>query len=376
MGGQSIRRNSVPGYSILYNVSKKLLSLVCLAGLLAAQEPVKPESDKDSTFKISTHTVLVPVSVTDHNGDFVNGLTPYDFELYDNGKPQKITEDITNHPISLVIVIQANSVVERFIPQIQKLGSLVEAQLLGETGEVAVLEFDHRFQWLLPFTSEPDKLSLALKKIKAGSSTAAVNDAVVRAINELRTRPTNRRRVVMIIAENQNRGSEMKTREVLSEADFANVTIYPIDISKVISQLTATPQYNRPNPIPPEARPITAGVIQTPTTDSQTNVGNWVPLFVDIFDLAKNVFIPNPLTVYARYTGGRSYNFATQHDLEQAVSKIGATLHSEYMLSYTLPDNLEGGFHQIVVRVKHSDLKITTRDGYYWAGPKKEKPAK
>ena len=89
--------------------------------------------------------------------------------MYDNGKPQRITEDITNHPISLVIVIQANSAVERFIPQIQKLGNLVEAQLLGETGEVAVLEFDHRFQWLLPFTSEPDKLNLALKKIKAGS---------------------------------------------------------------------------------------------------------------------------------------------------------------------------------------------------------------
>jgi VWFA-related protein len=365
----------VPSHSILSTMSHKLLSLVCLANLISAQEPVKQEPG-EGIFKIGTHVVLVPVSVTNHSGDFVNGLTPYDFELYDNGKPQRISADVTSHPISLVIVIQANSVVERFIPQIQKLGNLVEAQLLGESGEVAVLEFDHRFQWLLPFTSEPDKLSLALKKVKAGSSTAAVNDAVVRAINELRTRPTNRRRVVMVIAENQNRGSEMKTREVLSEADFANVTIYPIDISKVISQLTATPQYNRPNPIPPEARPITAGVIQTPTTDSQTNMGNWVPVFVDIFDLAKNVFIPNPLTVYAKYTGGRSYNFATQHDLEQAVSKIGATLHSEYMLSYTLSDDIEGGFHQIVVRVKHADMNITTRDGYYWAGPKKEKPAK
>jgi VWFA-related protein len=356
-------------------VSQKLLSLLCIAGMVAAQDPPKSQ-DKDPIFTINTHIVLVPVSVTDRSGEFVNGLTPYDFELYDNGKPQRITEDITSHPISLVIVIQANSVVERFIPQIQKLGNLVEAQLLGETGEVAVLEFDHRFQWLLPFTSEPDKLSPALKKIKAGSSTAAVNDAVVRAIDELKTRDKKRRRVIMVIAENQNRGSEMKTREVLSEADFANVSIYSIDISKVISQLTATPQYNRPNPIPPEARAPVQGNMQTPTTESQNNMGNWVPVFVDIFDLAKNVFIPNPLTVYAKYTGGRTYNFATQHDLEQAVSKIGATLHSEYMLSYTLPDNLEGGFHQIVVRVKHSDLKITTRDGYYWAGPRKEKPGK
>ncbi|HVO96859.1 MAG TPA: VWA domain-containing protein [Bryobacteraceae bacterium] len=348
---------------------KKLFSIVCVAGVLLAQEPQKPLTPGDQDIiKVETHVVLVPVTVTDHGGNFVNGLTPYDFELFDNGKPQKITEDIASHPISLVMVIQANSVVEKFIPQIQKLGSMIESQLLGDSGEVAVIAFDHRFQTLLPFTSEPDKLGAALKKLKAGSSTAAVNDAVVRGINMLKTRDKGRRRVVMVIAENQNRGSEINTREVLSEADFNNVTIYPIDISKVIAQLTATPMYNRPNPIPPEARPITNGNIQTPTTDSQTDMGNWVPAFVDMFDLAKNVFIPNPLTVYAKYTGGQRYNFASQKDLESAVSKIGQSLHSVYMLSYSPTTLEEGGFHKIVVRVKHSDLKITTRDGYYWAG--------
>lgn len=353
---------------ILFNVSQRLLFLLCLAGMLTAQDAAKEPGQDKAIFKIVTRIVVVPVSVTNRQGEFVNGLTPYDFELTDNGKVQKITEDITSHPISLVIVIQANSQVEKFIPQIRRVGNLVEAQLLGESGEVAVIAFDHRFPILLPFTSDPDKLSLALSKIKPGSSTAAVNDAVVRGINMLKDRPSIRRRVVMVIAENQNRGSEISTREVLTEADFANVTIYPIDISKIISQLTATPQPNRPNAIPPEARPITAGVIQTSTTDSQNDMGNWVPLVKDIFDVAKNVFVPNPLTVYARYTGGQQYSFVTQKDLEKAVDKIGAMLHSEYMLSYTPNNPEEGGFHKITVRVKHADLGITARDGYYSAG--------
>jgi hypothetical protein len=38
------------------------------------------------------------------------------------------------------------------------------------------------------------------------------------------------------------------------------------------------------------------------------------------------------------------------------------------MLTYTPTNMDEGGFHQIVVHVKHRDLKITTRDGYYIAG--------
>lgn len=360
-------------HSILLDVSNKLLSLACVAGLVSAQtpqQPPKPEETPD-IFRIQVKQVLVPVSVTERNGEAVNGLTPYDFELYDNNRPQAITEDITSHPISLVLVIQANSSVEHFLPKIDRLGNMVQSQLLGDTGEVAVLAFDHRIQTILPMTADLDKLPPAMKKIKPGSSQSVVNDAVMSAINMLRNQDQARRRIIIVVAQNKNGGSEINTREVMSAADFAQVTIYPIDISKLISDLTATPQYNRPSPIPPEARPITAGVIQTPTTDSQNDMGNWIPAFQQIFDLAKTVFIPNPLTVYARYTGGHSYAFATQKDLESAISRISSTLHSEYMLTYSPTNVGQAGFHQIVVRVKHRDLKITTRDGYYWAGEKK-----
>jgi VWFA-related protein len=348
------------------------VSLVCLAGLVVAQDPPKPDPtpQADQPFKISTHFVLVPVSVTEKNGEPVNGLTPYDFELFDNNRPQSISEDITAHPISLVLAIQANSSVEHFLPKIDRLGNMLQSSLLGDTGEVAVLAFDHRIQTILPMTADLDKLSPALKKIHSGGSNSVVNDAVMAGINMLKNHDTHRQRIIIVIAQNKNGGSEINTREVMQAADFANVTIFPIDISKIISMLTETPQYNRPNPIPAEARPITAGVIQTPTTDSQNDMGNWVPAFEQIFDLAKSVFIPNPLTVYARFTGGHSYSFMTQKDLESAISHISTTLHSEYMLTYRPTNAAQAGFHQIVVRVKHRDLKITTRDGYYWAGEK------
>jgi hypothetical protein len=157
----------VPCHSIFNSVSKKMLSLVCVAGLMLAQDPPKldpPKQDaskpddgqKKSDFAIFTHIVLVPVSVTEKNGDPVNGLTPYDFELYDNNRPQTISEDITAHPISLVLVIQANSSVEHFLPKIDRLGNMVESNLLGDTGEVAVLAFDHRIQTILPMTADLD----------------------------------------------------------------------------------------------------------------------------------------------------------------------------------------------------------------------------
>jgi VWFA-related protein len=362
-----------PRRSILFSVSQKLLSLVCVSGLIWAQAPPKQDTAKQANpdFSISLHNVLVPVSVTERNGDPVNGLTPYDFEVFDNNKPQVIAEDITSHPMSLVLVIQANSSVEKFLPKIDRLGNMVQSQLLGETGEVAVLAFDHRIQTILPLTADLDKLSPALKKIKPGSSSSVVNDAVMSAINILRVQDTKRRRIIIVIAQNKNGGSEIHTREVMTAADFANVTIYPIDISKIVSDLTATPQYNRPSPIPPEARAPVQGNMQTPTTESQNDMGNWIPALQEIFDLAKNVFVPNPLSVYARYTGGHAYSFMTQKDLEHAISRISETLHSEYMLTYRPTNIAEPGFHQIKVEVKHRNLKITTRDGYYWAGEKK-----
>jgi len=110
----------------------KLIALLCTAVLLTGQEKEHVISE---TFKF----VLVPVTVTDKNGNFVNGLTQYDFRLLDNGKQQRITEDIASHPISLVVGIQANNDVEKILPQIQKLGSVFEQLVVGENGEMAVL---------------------------------------------------------------------------------------------------------------------------------------------------------------------------------------------------------------------------------------------
>jgi VWFA-related protein len=187
-------------------------------------------------------------------------------------------------------------------------------------------------------------------------------------INLLKNKKSERRRAMMIISENRDKGSTIKTREVLSAADFANVPIYSVDISKLLASLTATPQPGRPDNRPPGATHLPAGIVSTPTTESQNNVGNWVPLFKDVFDVAKSVFIPNPLTVYTKYTGGREFSFKSQKTLEHDVSTIGEELHSQYLLSYSPNNQTEAGFHQIVVEVQKPNYTVRTRDGYYSAG--------
>lgn len=347
---------------------------LCVAGLLFAQDPPKdpakdvpPKSDIIVSFKF----VLAPVTVLDRNRDFVPGLTPYDFRLYDNGKLQKITEDIANHPLSVVVVIQANADVEKILPSIQRTASIFESLVIGDDGEMAVIGFDHRAQVLTDFTNDTAAIDMAFKKLKPGSYTAALNDATMKGINMLRTRPQSRKRVLIQIAENRDKGSEIKVREVLTEADFQNVSMYSVNISQLIAALTAKAQPNRPSTLPPGAEHLPGGQINTSATESQMNMGNWVPALKDIFDAAKGVFLPDPLDVYTKYTGGHECGFKGDKGLQNCIQQIGDELHSQYMLTYLPSNPEEGGFHHIVVEVAKPGLTVRTRDGYWIAAKPK-----
>src|ERR1700719_4612108 len=93
-------RSMVRNYRSPNSIQFTMRTIVCfaMAGLLAAQQPpvaptssVAPNLSADDTIRETFKFVLVPVTVTDRDGNFVPGLMPSDFRLLDNGKPQKIT---------------------------------------------------------------------------------------------------------------------------------------------------------------------------------------------------------------------------------------------------------------------------------------------
>jgi VWFA-related protein len=367
---------------------RKYLIFLSITGLLVAQQSKKqpptpapsgastqPQASDDDTlpiFPVSVKEVMAPVTVTDKDGLNVNGLTALDFRLLDNGKPQTITVDAVAHPISLVVAVQANSSVEKILPQIQKIGSVFDNLVIGENGELAVLAFDHRIQTMTPFTSDPDKIHDAFKKIKSGSTASHLNEATLESLNMLRRRPAARRRILVLISESRDMGSHYHVRDVLTEAEFADIVIYPVDISHLLTSLTAKQLPNRPNPIPPGGVALPGGNIMTPTLDLQMNQnGNYVPVFKEMFIAVKAIFISNPLEVYSKFTGGREYSFMSQRGLEQAVADIGDELHSQYLLTYSPNNQEEAGFHEISVTVNKPDLKVRTRNGYWLAGKPK-----
>src|SRR6478609_4591978 len=80
-----------------------------LSALVHSQSPATtptPKADED-VVKITTHLIQVDVTVTDKSGKVVHDLKPEDFEIYENGQKQKISN------FSFVSSVRENTTEER-----------------------------------------------------------------------------------------------------------------------------------------------------------------------------------------------------------------------------------------------------------------------
>jgi hypothetical protein len=193
-----------------------------VAGLLATtlfaqgqQPPAKPQTSGDAVFHSTVDFVLTPVSVVDRVGNNVDGLRPDQFHLFDNNKEQDIQVDVAFPPISMVIAVECSDHVESVLPQIQKIGDMIQPIVIGDQGEAAVLAFDSRIRLMQEFTSDTAKITEALKKIHAGSSQSRMIDAVEEGTRLLSNRPKNRRRVILLVSETRDKSSEARLKETL-----------------------------------------------------------------------------------------------------------------------------------------------------------------
>jgi len=342
---------------------------ILLCATLVGQE------DLGVNIVVDHREVVSPTVVRDKSGKIVNGLEAKDFVLYDNNIKQSLKLETEYSPISMVIAIQANASAEALLPVVKKIGPLVEGLLLGSGGEAALLKFDHRLMEIQSFTGDGRVMAKALEKVNAGSSSARMIDAAAYAARMLRNRPKANRKVLLMITETRDMGSEGKLRDSLTALEFANATVYTINLNRAIGLLTQKMPVPRPDPFPAGSRPVPGGAPMTPTTTDgmtgyRSQTFNIIPVFEELAKQMKGLILPNPVEVLTRYTGGHEYSFLREKDMQQVMSDLGEELHSQYMLSYA-PDAVtlsKGGWHEIRVGVVgRPSMKATTRDGYWMA---------
>lgn len=336
------------------------------------QTPVGVQS---GDFRTTVRSVIVPTSVYDPSKKgFVNGLKQADFEVLDNDKPQRISAEVTELPVSVVMVVQANSDVEPLVPQLRNAGILLHGLVTGEEGDAAILTFDYRKTVIQDFTNNSGQLDDAMRKFHTGATTAALNDAVLYAAGMLKKHDPNnaRRRVILLLSRNVDKGSETKLEQAIQEIQFDNVIIYCVDMSTLRTTFFKKPDDPRPanGGVPPEALPDVRGQIQTPTDVAQSQTGNLLNVIPPIARSAKDIFKRSPAEAFSYSTGGEIFSFGNMKSLEKAITAIGNDLNSQYILAYSpSPETrTEPGFHTIRVVVNRPGLNVRTRPGYWWGG--------
>jgi VWFA-related protein len=340
----------------------------------AQQAPPAPDAPElDTTIKIGVTNIVAPTLVTDRGGNIIDGIQPNQFHLFDNGKEQNIQVDVSFEPISLVVAIEKSARVEAILPQIKHLSTLIPL-VSGDHGEVAILAFDHRLDLVQDFTTDTDKLKVAINKINAGSSSSRMIDAVERGVYMLRRRPGNNRKIILLVSETRDQASEGKVRETLIEAQLNNILVYTVDITQFAVRLTEKPMPPRPDGIDITAQNLPMGQVATPTSIANAygvqNQVQFVPLLKEIYTDAKGLFVNSPSEVFAKGTGGNEFYFIKQRGLEDAIQRVSTEVRSQYLISYNPNNKDEPGFHQIEVQMDNPQYSAKTRPGYWIGGGK------
>ncbi len=311
-----------------------VIALLLAVLAFAAQNP---------TIVTTVPLVVVPATVTDRKGRFLDGLSTSDFQVLDNGTLERLESETEYQPISLVVAIQTNVTAAAALAKVRKIGPTFEPLVTGERGELEILAYGDGVRTVQPFTSDYDASTGAIAALRSEGDRAPLVDAVAEAIANLEGRPGNRRRIIITIGESKDRGSKAKLQDVLTRAQRSNVLIYSLTYSPYRTAFIA-----KPRDLPQSG-------------DSGVNL---LGILQEVGRLGQE----NTAEAFAHYTGGRVISFLKQRGLEQAVSRVGEELHAQYILTFTPPRSTAGVYHTIEVKLPgRPDAVVRARPGY-WLG--------
>jgi VWFA-related protein len=342
-------------------------------------QPGTPVQQAPPQTKIVTHVALVntPAVVRDSKGQLVNTLDANDFQLTDNGVPQRITHfDLGGDPLAVVFLVETSSRIAPLLPQINKAGIVLAETVMGADGEAAVVGFNDSVEKLQDFTTNQDAIEKTFSKLNTVTRGSKLYDAMAMGVEMLSGRPLpsadapGRRRVMLILSEATDVGSDTKLGAVLRRAQLSNVTIYAVGLSTTAAELKSPPKDTTPHVTPPGTfgRPGPPGVPQTPDTQAaEYGSGNLLALAVWAVKHVKDKITDHALELAATATGGEHLATFKNRSLEKAVDEIGGELHAQYSLSYVPSGTNQSGYHEIKVTVKKEGLKVRARPGYYIA---------
>jgi Ca-activated chloride channel family protein len=185
--------------------------------------------DQDDVLRVETDLVILNATVLDKNGKFVPGLKKSDFQVFEDGSEQKVaTFTAEETPFAAAILLDTSGSMETRLT-LGRSAAIKFLEGLREEDVAAVYNFDMKVNQLQDFSPGRD-LPPRAYGLRTKMMTA-LNDAVLRAADDLAKREEKRRAIIVLSdgGENHSRASSDKA---LDHALRAGVTIYSVNMSE------------------------------------------------------------------------------------------------------------------------------------------------
>lgn len=191
-----------------------------------------PDDDRDFVIRSDVRLVLLDVSVKDHAGGFLTGLSKDNFRIEENGVIQDITVFANNDvPVTVGILIDnSHSMVPKRAEVLAAATTFIEES--NPHDEVFVLNFNDTVRRGLPagmrFSDDVERLRSAIERGFPEGMTA-LNDAVVDGLEQLRAGRRDKKTLV-VISDGGDNASRHTRKQVIEAVEQNIATIYTIGL--------------------------------------------------------------------------------------------------------------------------------------------------
>jgi len=199
-------------------------------GEMRAQEPLAIKPAERPHFKTAVKLTTVTATVTDAEGHLVRDLPQDQFQVFEDGQPQDITQFTSDRvPVSLGILLDASdSMYGRRITDARSAIDHFLSDLLDPEDEFSLLVFNHHQQVLTPWTEDRSAALTLLAPVKPWGSTA-IYDAIMAAIPLADTRH-KQRAALIVVSDGADTASDVGVRDVRTALLRTDLFVYAIGI--------------------------------------------------------------------------------------------------------------------------------------------------
>lgn len=198
----------------------------------AKKEQGKPQASRDDTTQLGILEVRLPITVKEKN-KFIVGLIANNFEVYEDGKRQKIEKFVapSQLPLNVAVLMDTSNSVKLKLPFEKEAAEdfVATVTTYRRKDKVLFATFDSAVELHQDFTDAQEPLIRAIRKVKAGGYTR-LYDAVYRVIEEKMSnlRGSDERSIIVIISDGEDTASERLLKEAIEIAQRYDVTIFGI----------------------------------------------------------------------------------------------------------------------------------------------------